>query len=84
MWFIPAALQLVTMFLIFSLLSRAVLAVVVTQTPRMALGSQTGLGGGLGVGGVGVGLLPPPVLPPDLVQPIAIKTGIADNKIRRW
>jgi len=47
------------------------------------LGSQTGLGGGLGVGGVGVGLLPPPVLPPDLVQPIAIKTGIADNKIRR-
>jgi len=47
----PAALQLVTICLIWSLLSSAVLAVVVTQAPRMALGSQAGVGGMTGPGG---------------------------------
>jgi hypothetical protein len=41
------------MVLIFSLLSKAVLAVVVTHTPRIALGSQAGTG----VTGVGVGVV---------------------------
>ena len=52
----PASLQLDIICLMLSLLSNAVLAVVVTQTPRMALASQTatGLGFGLGFGGVGV------------------------------
>ncbi len=63
----PAALQLVTMVFMFSLLSKAVLAVVVTQTPRIALGSQTGEGGGVGVGGV----VPPPEFSPDLLHPMA-------------
>ena len=48
----PAALQLVTICLIWSLLSSAVLAVVVTHTPRMALGYQAGVGGTTGGGGV--------------------------------
>lgn len=68
MWFIPAALQLVTMDLMSSLLSSAVLAVVVTQTPRMALTSQTGEGGGVGVG-VSQSVRPPPP-DPDFVQPL--------------
>ena len=65
----PAALQLVTIVLIFSLLSRAVLAVVVTQIPLIALGSQAGVGGGVGVG---VGVVPPLLPEPDLVQAIQI------------
>jgi hypothetical protein len=51
----PDALQLATIPLILVLLSKAVLAVVVTQTPLMALGSQTGGNGGKGVIGGGVG-----------------------------
>jgi hypothetical protein len=39
-----------------SLLSKAVLAVVVTHTPRIALGSQRGTGLGFGIGGCGLGL----------------------------
>ena len=55
MLLIPAFLQLSTVCKILSLLSNAVLAVVVIHTPLMALASQRGEGGGLGVGGV-----PPP------------------------
>jgi hypothetical protein len=83
----PAVLQLLTIVLIFSLESNAVLAVVVTQTPRIALGSQTGAGGvGVGVGGV----VPPPVVP-DLAQlmqkdsnmaRITIRKGLYREKIR--
>jgi len=54
------------MVFMFSLLSKAVLAVVVTQTPRIALGSHTGEGGGVGVGGI----VPPPEFSPDLLQPM--------------
>ena len=50
MLLMPAFLQLSTVCKILSLLSKAVLAVVVIQTPLMALTSQTGEGGGLGVG----------------------------------
>ena len=46
----PAFLQLSTVCKMLSLLSNAVLAVVVIQTPLMALTSHTGEGGGLGVG----------------------------------
>ena len=61
----PAALQLVIIVLMFSLLSSAVLAVVVTQIPRIALGSQAGVGVG-----VGVGVVPPPVPVLDLEHAI--------------
>ena len=50
------ALQVATHCLILSLLSNAVLAAVVTQTPLRAFGSQTGVGGGGGV------TVPPPLL----------------------
>jgi hypothetical protein len=50
MLLIPAFLQLSTVCKILSLLSNAVLAVVVIHTPLMALTSQTGEGGGWGVG----------------------------------
>lgn len=52
-------MQLDIICLMLSLLSNAVLAVVVTQTPRMALASQTGTGLGFGLGGSGVGVVPP-------------------------
>lgn len=53
----PAFLQFATVCAILSLESNAVLAVVVTHTPRQAFASQTGvMGVGLGVG-VGVVLL---------------------------
>jgi hypothetical protein len=55
MLLIPAFLQLSTVCKILSLLSSALLAVVVIQTPLMALTSHTGEGGGLGVG-----VVPPP------------------------
>ena len=55
----PASLQLDIICLILALLSNAVLAVVVTQTPRMALASQTGTGLGFGLGFGGVGVEPP-------------------------
>jgi hypothetical protein len=85
----PAVLQLLTMVLIFSLESNAVLAVVVTHTPRIALASQTGVGGvgvGVGVGGV----VPPPFVPdlPQLMQKdnkmarITIRKGLYREKIR--
>jgi hypothetical protein len=57
MLLIPDCLQSNTACLMLSRLSRAVLAVVVSHTPRMALGFQTGPGGG--GGGVGAGVLPP-------------------------
>ena len=41
--FIPAILQLATVCFIFSLLLKAVLAVVVIQTPLNALGSKLGV-----------------------------------------
>lgn len=51
----PAFLQLATVCAILSLVSNAVLAVVVTQTPRHAFASHTGV---MGVGvGVGVGVV---------------------------
>jgi hypothetical protein len=77
----PAVLQLLTIVLIFSLESNAVLAVVVTQTPRIALGSQTGAGGvgvGVGVGGV----VPPPVVP-DLAQLMQKDSNMARITIRK-
>lgn len=55
----PAALHCCTQNLILSRLSSAVLADVVTQTPRMALGSQTGAGGVVGGVMTGVVLSPP-------------------------
>ena len=58
MLLMPAFLQLSTVCKILSLLSNAVLAVVVIHTPLIAFTSQTGVGGGLGVGVVP----PPPVL----------------------
>jgi hypothetical protein len=85
----PAVLQLLTIVLIFSLESNAVLAVVVTHTPRIALASQTG-DGGVGVGvGVG-GVVPPPFVPdlPQLMQKdnkmarITIRKGLYREKIR--
>jgi hypothetical protein len=55
----PDALQLATIPLMLFLLSKAVLAVVVNQTPRIAFTSQTGGNGGVGVGvGVGAGAGP--------------------------
>ena len=54
----PAFLQLSTVCKILSLLSNAALAVVVIHTPLIALTSQTGEGGGLGVG-----VVPPLPLP---------------------
>ena len=60
MLLMPAFLQLSTVCKILSLLSNAVLAVVVIHTPLMALTSQTGEGGGLGGGVV------PPVPVPAL------------------
>jgi hypothetical protein len=59
---IPAFLQVVTIAFTLSLLSKAVLAAVVIQAPRTALGSQEGVGGGVGVG-VGVGVGDPPLDP---------------------
>ena len=51
----PAFLQFATVCAILSLVSNAVLAVVVTQTPRHAFASHTGV---MGVGvGVGVGVV---------------------------
>ena len=52
MLLIPDTLQLATIPLILFLLSKAVLAVVVTQTPLIALISHTGGSGSVGVGGV--------------------------------
>lgn len=64
MWLMPASLQLATICWILVRESKAVLAVVVTQIPRMALGSQEGTEG-VGVTGVlgveGVVELPPPL-----------------------
>lgn len=54
----PAFLQFSTVNKILSLLSNAVLAVVVIHTPLMALISHTGDGGGLG------GAVVPPVVEP--------------------
>ena len=51
---IPAALQLATVSLILSKLFNAVLAVVVIQTARIALGSNEGVGFTGLIGGVGV------------------------------
>lgn len=56
----PAFLQLSTVDKILSLLSSAVLAVVVIHTPLIALASQTGVGGGFG------GVVVPPVVEPPL------------------
>ncbi len=56
-WLMPAALQLVTICCMLFRLSSAVLAVVVIQAPRRALGSQTGV------------VDPPPPLPPPLPPP---------------
>ena len=81
----PAVLQLLTIVLMFSLESKAVLAVVVTHTPRMALGSQTGRVG------VGVGVVVPPPFEPDFAQlmqkdnnmaRITIRKGLYRKKIR--
>ena len=77
----PAVLQLLTIVLIFSFESNAVLAVVVTHTPRIALASQTGDGGvgfGVGVGGV----VPPPFVP-DLAQLILKDINMAIITIRK-
>jgi len=52
MLLIPDALQVCTQVLIFSLLSKTVLAVLVTQTPLKAFTSHTGTEGGGGGGGL--------------------------------
>ena len=65
----PAALQVATISFRLALLSSAVLAVVVTQTPRIAFGSQEGVG----VTGVGEGMVPPPAEPSLFLEQFAIK-----------
>ena len=66
----PAALQVLTICRILSRLSKAVLAVVVIQAPRIALGSQAG------VGGVGV---PPPVVD-FFLQPVVVSKQVSSKR----
>ena len=61
---------MLTICRILSRLSKAVLAVVVIQAPRMALGSQAGVGG--------VGLPPPGV--DFFLHPVVLKKQVNSNR----
>jgi hypothetical protein len=76
----PAALDCCTHNFILSLLSKAVLAAVVTQTPRMALGSQTGVGGVVG-GVVGGGVGETPFLPQAMFKRQKLSRKMKNNLI---